>query len=332
MNYILSVSGIVFIIIGSYCFYKLLDLIKVDKSRNNEIIAAFFKIAAISIPIIAVCLTAVIIENSEIVIGTLFGVNMFMFLVVIGRMLLLHEFILSKTEKSCVLSRLSYAIFSTVVVLYLAGDYLRSNKEIQSQITSSEGIVLLLIFIFYMVLQIGNILKLYRNEDVSLKEQIRNILYILRNEIICLKNIIILICGIVSYILGGVLIAIYSYKIAINFGISQNIMSVFFISLVIGASATIILSKRENDLSFNIVNDLYDIISVYSNLLILILGISSVMFSIKITMYNIYDIIFLIVSEFIMWICIKVSKKSLRLSSCLMITLYIAYMVFVIRR
>jgi len=328
-DYILVIFNIILLVIGSFCMGRVYYLLTINKSKNNDLIAAVFKNAAISIPYIVVCITASIIGNNEIAIGILLGSNIFLLLVVTGKTFLSGNYVLNDLEKNDILARLSYAGFSTVILLYLAGNYLSPGNGKHNQIIWQEGLVLIILSIFYIVLQAADIIKFYKNNSIDIYGDIIDILKYISARLLTPVNILLLITALVLIITGSVILTLSSYKVAILLKISQNTFSVFIDVIIIFIPLIMLYGVMDDAGMFYNVSKT---ISFSANLMVFMAGISPLICSIKVTTYNIYDIIFLAASYFTAWICIKFSKKGTRLTGCLMITMYIFYMVFVFKR
>ena len=329
MHYILFIIGVILIILGSYCLKK----------------ANYFIITAISVAVIVISITASILENNEIVIGTLLGSNMFLLLVLIGRIFISGD---NGINRNSIFISLSYAIAISVIILYLSGSYFATNSSNENCISTSDGIILLLIAFSYIIMYFVNIVKenkcIYNNNqdiysDRSNIEIIRNtclknkkVKEFLANRIVCFY----MISGVLLCIIGEVLITINSYKIAVNIKISQNVLSVIvitivtFIAIIIGSSISAEKINSNNIWQYEYSVD--RLIAFTINITIFALGISSIICNIKITMYNIYDMMFLTIAYILVWLMLKILKKNIRIAGCVMVTMYIAYMVFVCKR
>lgn len=330
MSYILILCSLVLLTAGFFCLDKEYKLITSNKNKYNWLIAAFLKIAAISIPAGTVCISACIIGNSGILTGILLGTAMFMLLVVVGKIFLTDGNIFDRREIDNLSVSLSYAVFVTALLLYLSGNYLSRENIKNNQITWNEGLILIILFMAYMLLQLINIIKICRYQNTGFLTVLKDIMGYIRKEIISIRNILLFIFSIVLTATGAILVTVSSYQVAAEMGISQNIFSVFINVIIVNMPVVVICNKMFCTGAGNILYDVSGIISVSCNLLILMTGIASVICgSIKITIYNIYDILFLALSYLIVWICIKIQRISIRLVGCLMITLYIGYIVFV---
>lgn len=179
-----------------------------------------------------------------------------------------------------------------------------------------SGVVLLIMFVLFLVLQVKEALKA-RNampaEDYAVLSPA--------------KSAIFIIGGIAGIVLGGDLVVDSATEIAVRFGLSQT-----FIGLTIVAMGTslpelvtsmVAAKKGENDLALGNV--------VGSNIfnILLILGSSSAICPITVDIDAIYDMIILIVFSVFALICAKSRKELSKREGVLFLMLYAVYFAYI---
>ena len=172
----------------------------------------------------------------------------------------------------------------------MAGDYLLHGKHAMKILSCMDGIILLVLFILFLLSTVKSALKARsqnaeedEKEDGGEEEG---------KEFIppVLKDIIFILVGIVAIKLGGDFVVDSASAIAEKFGLSQNMISLTIVA--VGTSlpelVTSIVAASKNEIGMAVGN------VVGSNIfnVLLVLGVSSAIHPIAVTMYNIYDLIY----------------------------------------
>ena len=71
-----------------------------------------------------------------------------------------------------------------------------------------------------------------------------------------------------------------------------------------------------------------EIIAISINICLLTIGISALIKDIRINIYNLYDIMFIPIVYFIVWILVKCERVKERVIGCTILTMYLAYIIF----
>lgn len=311
MEYLLLVLGFVLLIKGADFF--------VEGSSN---IAKFLRIPTViigltlvafgtSAPEAAVSITAAISGNSDIAISNILGSNIFNLLCVLGITALFKDVI---ADKNVIKKDYMISIVAATLLLALIGGYYYFGKELI--LGRIGGICLLVVLIIYLF----NMIKGISAED---KKKIES-------KKFSFKDILFIIVGLISVIMGGDLTVDCATIIAKEWGLSDR-----FIGLTIVAIGTslpelctslVALLKGENDIALGNV--------IGSNIfnILFILGASSFFSPMHIAFESVIDLVILIVLSIIVLIMFLKDYRLRNYEGASMIALYIAYCVYIFIR
>lgn len=311
MEYLLLVLGFVLLIKGADFF--------VEGSSN---IAKFLRIPTViigltlvafgtSAPEAAVSITAAISGNSDIAISNILGSNIFNLLCVLGITALFKDVI---ADKNVIKKDYMISIVSATLLLALIGGYYYFDKELI--LGRIGGICLLVVLLIYLF----NMIKGISAED---KKKIES-------KKFSFKDILFIIVGLISVIMGGDLTVDCATIIAKEWGLSDR-----FIGLTIVAIGTslpelctslVALLKGENDIALGNV--------IGSNIfnILFILGASSFFTPMHIAFESVIDLVILIGLSIIVLIMFLRDFRLRNYEGASMIALYIAYCVYIFIR
>lgn len=288
-------------------------------------IAAFERIAAILLPITVGSIVAGLFENSEISFGVVIGSNIIYLLVVTGiNMMIDNEY---KSDGNFIVN-LNYGIIMMIIILFLSGDYLLQSSVKFNYISKYDGIIIILLnMIFTLYTGYG-----YIKENIN--KFIQKIKNVVKND---KKEILLVVLNIICNIIGTSVIVKSVIMYSGGIKIRQNIIGVCILPIVINIPniiSTIIFNigevkkeyKKEIQKDNNIKNisDKYIMACILSTLG---LGISSIINNIHITIYNIYDLIYICVSYIIVWGLCKLRKIKTKSIGCIMVSIFLVYMI-----
>lgn len=311
MEYLLLVLGFVLLIKGADFF--------VEGSSN---IAKFLRIPTViigltlvafgtSAPEAAVSITAAISGNSDIAISNILGSNIFNLLCVLGITALFKDVI---ADKNVIKKDYMISIVAATLLLALIGGYYYFGKELI--LGRIGGICLLVVLIIYLF----NMIKGISAED---KKKIES-------KKFSFKDILFIIVGLISVIMGGDLTVDCATVIAKEWGLSDR-----FIGLTIVAIGTslpelctslVALLKGENDIALGNV--------IGSNIfnILFILGASSFFSPMHIAFESVIDLVILIGLSITVLIIFLKDYRLRNYEGASMIALYIAYCVYIFIR
>lgn len=281
---VLLLVGFVFLIKGSDFFVdgasSIASILKIPTIIVGLTIVAF----GTSAPEAAVSITSSLTGNNAMAVSNVIGSNLFNILMVIGVSALLSDLLM---EKSVLNKDLPFLVGITIlftIFLFIGWD-----------ISSIEGIILLLILVAYLAYLIINARK---SKDANEVEKPKFSLP---------KSIIFIIIGLAGIILGGDLVVDSASYIAMALGMSETLVGLTIVA--IGTSlpelvtSLTALKKGENQLVIGNV--------IGSNIfnILFVLGASSAISAIPINSGMLTDIIFMIIVTILCFIFGKTQDK-----------------------
>ena len=322
MAYILLVIGFVLLIKGADFFVEgsssVAKLLRVPSIIIGLTVVAF----GTSMPEASVSITSALKGANELAVSNVLGSNMFNLLIVLGCSALMRPL---HASDQVVQKELPFSIFITaVLVLFSVGfDFsgvLSGNGTYV--INRLEGIVLLILFVYFVGSQVSGAMKA-RREGIALEEEEYEVLS-------PAKSALYIVGGIIAIVFGGDFVVNSATEIALKFGLSQT-----FIGLTIVAMGTslpelvtsiVAAKKGENDLALGN--------AVGSNIfnILLILGASTAIFPITVEVVAIYDMIILIAMSIFTYWCARTKKTLSKGEGVVFLILYAIYFVYIYTR
>ena len=181
-----------------------------------------------------------------------------------------------------------------------------------------DGLILLVLFGYFI----------WRTVQRALRERIQA--QNTEEKVSVLKMLVFIIGGIAAVAWGGNLVVDSASQIAAAFGLSQNLIALTIVAMGTSlpelVTSVVASRKGENGLALGNV--------IGSNIfnILMILGISSVIHPISVTIQSIYDLIVLIVFSAAVW-CMAWKKREIcRGEGAAMLLLYVGYMIYIILR
>lgn len=312
MTYVLLILGFILLIKGADFFVdgssSIAKLLKVPSVIIGLTIVAF----GTSAPELSVSFSAAMQGQNEIAISNVLGSNIFNLMVVTGAC----AAVTAIPVNAGILKReFPFSIFAAGLLLLFS---LVGSGD--PAITRLEGITLLVLFVFYIAMQIRDALK---SRSEAEEDPVANILSPFR-------SIALVIIGCIMIIYGGDFVVDSASDIAASFGLSETLIGLtivaFGTSLPELVTSIVASRKGENDLAIGNV--------VGSNLfnILMILGISTSINPVPLNTTAIYDSLILILfSCLVLFFCW--SKKRLgRGEGIVMLLMYAIYTVYIIIR
>jgi cation:H+ antiporter len=311
IGFVCLIKGADFFVDGSSSVAKLLKI-------PSVIIGLTIVAMGTSAPETAVSIAASCKDANALAVSNVVGSNFFNLLVVVGICALMQPVIITKD----LLKRdYPYSIAATFVLLLFLGSNLIFATN--PQISRIEGILMLVIFAFYLAMLIRHTIKA-RNENLESEDD---------EEIVAygpVKSVVLILVGLAGVVIGGDLVVDNAKLIAASLGMDDTLIGLTVVAL--GTSlpelvTSIVASRKgENDMALGNV--------VGSNIfnILLVLGISSSLLPITVGIDAIVDTILLIVVNLaVLLIVIKdhtLSKKN----GVAMLLMYAAYTAFIFYR
>lgn len=300
VGFILLIKGADYFVEGSSAVAKILRI-------PSVVIGLTIVAMGTSAPELAVSVTAALTGNNEIAVGNVIGSNIFNLMVVTGTCGVILPM---AVDKGILNGDFIFSIIiSGVLLAFFAFDM---------QIGRLDGIILLLLFAYFIIKLVRKALK----ERTEAQEE--------AEPLSPFKIFIYIVGGIAAIVMGGDVVVDSASKIASSFGLSQNLIGLTIVAM--GTSlpelvTSIVASKKgENGLALGNV--------IGSNIfnILMILGISSAIHPIAVTIQSSYDLIVLIVFSAAVWLMARSRKEVNRGEGIAMLALYFGYMVYIIMR
>lgn len=315
----------VWLAVGFVCLIKGADFFV----EGSSSIAKIFKVPSViigltivamgtSAPETAVSISAALKGSNEIAVSNVVGSNFFNLLVIIGICALMQPIIITK---DIIKRDYPYSIFATVLLLvFLSIGHIIAGKPTLNAIT---GIIMLISFTAYIITLVKSALNKNRVGEIKDIENIKSRPLTM--------SIILIVIGLAGVITGGNLVVDSAAALASSFGMSETLIGLTIVA--IGTSlpelvTSIVAAKKgEADLALGNV--------IGSNIfnILFVLGISSVLNTITVSLDSVIDTALLIAVNIAVLSIVLVKKNSIgRFSGTAMILMYVLYTSYIIIR
>lgn len=304
---LLLIVGFVLLIKGADCFVEgsssVAKLLRVPAVIIGLTVVAF----GTSAPELAVSVTAALSHNNGIAVGNVIGSNIFNLLMVLG---LSSMVMVLPADRKIMGWDFPFSVVIAVILLaMIAFDRVMGR---------ADGLVLLALFVYFLYSIIRAALE--KREEPAEEIQVLS----------PVKSGLLIVGGLAAIVIGGDLVVDSASSIAAAFGLSQNLIGLTIVavgtSLPELVTSMVAARKGENGLALGNV--------IGSNIfnILLILGVSSALSPIQVTIVTSYDLICLILFSGVCWVMGKKEMKYSRFHGAVMVAMYVAYMAYIILR
>ncbi len=312
MMYFLLIAGFVLLIKGADFFVEGSSSAAKKLSIPPIIIGMTIVAMGTSLPETSVSISASLADKNDLSISNAVGSNIFNLMIVAGLCAILCPLPINRDT----LKRdFPFSILAAAVLLGF-GFFTGSISRI-------AGIVLLLLFIFFLYIMVNSALKARRSGTLISDEEEIKILPAWR----C---IIYIIGGIIAIAAGGKMVVEGASDIAKSLGMSDNLIGMTIVAL--GTSlpelVTSVVAARKNEIDMALGNVIGS--NVFN--ILFVLGIAAVISPIGFTIQNSIDTIFLIASSLLVLAFCLPNKKLVRWHGISMAVLYAGYTVYLFVR
>ena len=265
-----------------------------------------------SLPETAVSVTASIANNNALAISNVVGSNIFNMMFVIGVCSILATI---GVKRETIIRDIPLSLVCATLLL------------IFGYLARFDGIIFLIIFAVYVLMMVFQAMRARNNQEVVQLETMEN------EELMIMsypKSLLCIVGGAAAIAFGGDLTVDAASRIAIDFGMSQNLVGLTIVS--IGTSlpelVTSIVAARKNEVDMAVGN------AIGSNIfnILMVLGIASAISPLQLIGENVIDIIVLVVFSVVVWIFGATKKKISRTEGIAMICMYLCYSAYIIMR
>ena len=318
MKYLLLLLGFGLLIKGADFFVDGSSAIAKNLRVPPMLIGLTIVAFGTSAPEAAVSINAALKGSNEIALGNVIGSNIFNILLVVGLSSVIKPI---NIKIKTILKEFPFMFLATIVI-YILGNDVRLQDNSVNKISQGDGLILLSVFavFLYYLVEMAVLSKESKIDNTTneIKEQST------------LKSILIGIAGLAGIIIGADLVVKSSSTIAVELGMSNTLVGLTIVA--IGTSlpelVTSIVAAAKGESDIGIGN------AIGSNLfnILFILGLSSLINPIIVEEKILFDIMYLLVATFIVFIVAVTKKRVSRIEGVLLSLLYIGYTVFIIIR
>lgn len=300
IGFVLLVKGADIFVEGSSSAAKLL---RVPGVIIGMTVVAF----GTSAPELAVSITAALTSNNGIALGNVIGSNMFNLLMVIGLSSIVAEI---PADRKAMNGDFFYSIVVSVVALALIA--------FDRQIGRVDSVILLALFGYF-------IYRIFRSAAKERKTATEE-----KRELSPILSAVYIAGGLAAVVAGSSMVVKSASAIAEAFGFSENLIGLTVVALGTSlpelVTSMVAAGKGENGLALGNV--------IGSNIfnILLILGISSLLSPIPVTVSTVYDMICLILVSCLCWAMGRRRMRYTRAHGWILVALYAVYMVYVVVR
>jgi len=319
IEYILFVMGIFLLIKGADYLVDGASSLAKRLGVPTLVIGLTIVAFGTSMPELVVNLLAAINGSGEIAFGNIVGSSMANILLILG---IAATITTLKLQRSTIWKEIPFSFLAVLLLLLFSNIFIFDNLKINS-LLRTEGIILLLFFVFFIYYVFGLIKKSKGNLEDK-KIELKKYPYS--------KIIFMIIGGLVSLYFGGKWTVDGAVFIARTFGLSEFLISATIIA--IGTSLpelfTTISAARKKDIDLAVGN------IIGSNIfnIFWILGITSIIKPIPFPAFVTLDLVILLFVTFLLFMFMFVGKKHEldRWQGILFLILYLSYLAFLIIR
>ena len=317
-TYVLLVVGFVLLIKGADFFVEGSSGIAKKLKVPSLIIGLTIVAMGTSLPECAVSVAAAISGNNALAVSNVVGSNIFNLMVVCGFCAVITPLAVGKKTLK---QEFPFSVLMAALLLVLG--------YIGMSVGRIDGVILLIFFALFMFWMVHSALKA-RTAGITTDASEE------ADEIERAKPIPVWLClvyivgGAAAIAFGGDLTVDAASRIAIDFGMSQNLVGLTIVS--IGTSlpelVTSIVAARKNEVDMAVGN------AIGSNIfnILMVLGIASAISPLQLIGENVIDIIVLVVFSVVVWIFGATKKKISRTEGIAMICMYLCYSAYIIMR
>lgn len=314
MDILLLLVGFVALIFGATKLVDAASSLAFKMGIPSIVIGLTIVAFGTSAPELVVNVFAAVKGSTELVLGNILGSNIFNVLAILGVSALIAPL---SVKTSTTWIEIPLSLLAAVTVFVLAGDVLL-DKASQNVISRSEGIILLLFFVIFLVYNLIVAKGGGADEEMETKDYST------------FTATLFIILGLAGLIIGGRLIVTSAVSIAESIGMSERVIGLTVVS--IGTSlpelATSIIAVRKKNVDIAIGN------VVGSNIfnIFLILGISGTIVPITINPSSFFDILINILAGLLLFIFIFTGKgrQLERWEGIVFLLLFIGYVTYLI--
>ena len=316
MTYFLLIIGFIILIKGADLLVEGASSIAQKLNVSDLVIGLTVVAFGTSAPEMFVNVFASIEGNSNIAIGNILGSSIANIFLILGVSAMIYPL---AVKSNTVWKEIPFSLLAAVILGILANDYLIDNKA-SSELTRSDGLVLLGFFIIFMYY----IFSIVKKTEQKLKEE--------SPQMSNFRAVAYILLGLSGLVLGGSWIVDAAVKIASQFGVSEYLIGLTVVavgtSLPELATSAMAAYKRNTDIAIgNVVGS--NIFNIFW-----VLGISALIKPLPFQPSGNSEIAMTIVASILLFSVFFVGKKHVlqKWQGALFLLLYAGYTSFLIIR
>ena len=213
ISIILLLAGFLFLVKGADFLVDGSSSIATKLNISQIVIGLTIVAFGTSTPELIVNVFAAIELRSDVAFGNIVGSNIINIVLILGVAALISPL---RTQKNTVWKEIPFALLGALVLLVLCNDNLLGTSP--NIISASDGIVLLLFFIIFMV-YIFAISKVESDNKVEVK------------DLTYIKIFTFISSGLIGLLIGGKLVVDNAVNIAVSIGISERVIGLTVVAL-----------------------------------------------------------------------------------------------------
>ena len=322
INLVVLVIGFAALIKGADIFVDGASDIAARLGVSGLVIGLTVVAMGTSAPELSVSVSAGLSGSNAIAVSNVVGSNIFNALIILGVCALMRPVPVMPDIKK---RDFPVLIFAGVLLLFFAGFYIlfgprpdMSNGDaISGQLFRVGGIIMLVVFTGYMIYTVRDAKKKQQKDESYVPQPLW-------------KSLLFIVLGCACIVIGGDGIVTSAKNLAIMWGMSETLVGLtivaFGTSLPELVTSVVASAKGQNDMAMGNV--------VGSNLfnILLILGVSSTIRPIPITVTSFVDVSMMVGVSIIAFIFACTGKRFNRVEGGILVLLYAGYMTFAIMR
>ena len=320
MTFLILIMGFFFLIKGADIFVEGAASIARKFNVPSMVIGLTIVAMGTSAPEAAVSITSSLAGQNDMSVANVVGSNFFNILMVLGVSAIIAKL---PVQKETIKKDTPFLIIVSAMLLVFGLD-LKMNRV--------EGLIFLSLFVYFLI----NTVKSAKN---SIKEEskVDNEIAITADtdvseieEISMPKTILICILGIIGIVMGGDMVVDSATSIATAFGMSANLVGLTIVavgtSLPEFVTSVVAIKKGETEIAIGNV--------IGSNIfnILLVLGLSITISPLTISTLALIDIVFMVMITILLYLFIKKDCSLVKKQGVILVTIYIAYMIYTIMR
>lgn len=317
MTFLILIIGFIFLIKGADTFVDGSSTLARKFNVPPMIIGLTIVAMGTSAPEAAVSVTSSLAGQNDMSIANVVGSNFFNILVVLGVSSIISNL---PVEKNTIKKDTPFLVLISALLVFLCSNLTLSRIE---------GIILLLLFAYFLFYTIKSTINSNKNEEGTTYDESAVSIEVAK-EISIPKTILICIVGAIGIIIGGDMVVNAATSIATDFGMSPNLVGLTIVavgtSLPEFVTSIVAIKKGETDIAIGNV--------IGSNLfnILLVLGLAATINPITVSTFAFIDIIFMTIITILLYLFMKKDSSLIKKHGFILLITYIIYMSYTIIR